>query len=187
MRVTHLAKYKLEEFLNPGDWAIDATVGNGHDTLFMAQRVGGTGHVLGVDIQPSAIESANQRLVESQVHKNVTLHCIGHEALLKVTPTEWVGGVAVVMFNLGYRPHGDKSIITLADTTLAGLEASLKLLKNEGVLSIMAYPDHEGGAQEASAVAHWVGELDEKYFSILESVKPSRGPMWWLVQKKVIT
>jgi hypothetical protein len=37
--------------LQPGDVAVDATCGNGHDSLFMAQAIGPTGELHAVDVQ----------------------------------------------------------------------------------------------------------------------------------------
>lgn len=48
----HFSHTLLTEILQPGDHAIDATMGNGYDTLFMAELVGKTGHVYSFDIQP---------------------------------------------------------------------------------------------------------------------------------------
>ena len=41
-----------------GGTAIDATAGNGHDTLFLAQCVGANGRVYAFDIQPQALAAA---------------------------------------------------------------------------------------------------------------------------------
>ena len=39
------------QVLQPGDVAVDATCGNGHDSLFMAQAIGPTGELHAVDLQ----------------------------------------------------------------------------------------------------------------------------------------
>jgi ubiquinone/menaquinone biosynthesis C-methylase UbiE len=59
------AHQAVEAVLKPGDITIDATVGNGHDTLFLATRVGATGKVYGFDIQQEALDSAYQRLQQA--------------------------------------------------------------------------------------------------------------------------
>ena len=44
-RILPYARILLEKAVSPGDIAIDATAGNGHDTLFLAKLVGENGHV----------------------------------------------------------------------------------------------------------------------------------------------
>ncbi|MBC7032591.1 SAM-dependent methyltransferase, partial [Salmonella enterica subsp. enterica serovar Enteritidis] len=52
----------MNQVVNPGDHVIDATVGNGHDTVYLAKLVGTTGHVDGFDIQSAAIEATTTAL-----------------------------------------------------------------------------------------------------------------------------
>ncbi|MEM9284053.1 MAG: class I SAM-dependent methyltransferase, partial [Verrucomicrobiota bacterium] len=137
-RVTEMAHALIKERLGPGDRAIDATVGNGHDTLFLADCVGKKGEVIGFDLQPEAIRSTRQRLGSCD---HVVLHEKGHELLASHTG----GLVHAITFNLGYLPGGDKSIITQPDTTLKALVASLECLDPRGLLTVVAYPGHTGG------------------------------------------
>ena len=65
------------------------------------------------------------------------------------------------MFNLGYLPSGDKTIITKIDSTLSALQQSTECLKVGGVITVMCYPGHSGGDDEAKAVVDWVNRLDE--------------------------
>ena len=45
----------LKTAAQEGDTVIDATVGNGHDTIILAHLVGDQGKVFGFDIQEQAI------------------------------------------------------------------------------------------------------------------------------------
>ena len=45
----------MEDRLQPGDAVIDATCGNGHDTLFLSRLVGHEGHVWAFDVQEAAV------------------------------------------------------------------------------------------------------------------------------------
>jgi len=156
-RATEIAHLLVKERLQPGDHAVDATVGNGHDTLFLSRCVGATGRVDGFDIQAAAIAKARERVGDCP---SVSLHLRGHEEMeTVVTP-----GVMVVMFNLGYFPSGDKTVITRPDTTLPALAASLNLLAVGGLLTIVIYPGHPGGEDEAEQVGKWVGTLDPDHF-----------------------
>lgn len=154
-RATEFAHLLVSRHLRPGDHVVDATVGNGHDTRFLAEAVGTSGRVDGFEIQPDAIRAARERLRE---YPQVILHQVGHETMAdRVTP-----GRAAVMFNLGYFPSGDKRIITRAETTLPALDAALALLRDGGLLTVVVYPGHPGGEEEARAVDTWFAQLDSR-------------------------
>ncbi|WP_152381005.1 tRNA (mnm(5)s(2)U34)-methyltransferase [Paenibacillus brasilensis] len=149
--------------VQPGDAAIDATVGTGADTLFLAKAAGKRGRVYGFDIQQEALQLARRRLGEnvSSSIAEVSLLLQGHEQMRKAIPNELHGKVAAVMFNLGYLPSegADSSVITHTDTTLAALEAALQLLRPRGILTSVLYPGHAGGNEEAEAVLQWASAL----------------------------
>ncbi len=147
-RVTEMAHDLVARRLLPGAAAIDATVGNGHDTLFLARCVGPSGRVEGFDIQPEAI--AATRLATSGLPQ-VRLHCLGHEAMGRILTVP----VEAILFNLGYLPSGDRGVVTRRDTTLPALDAALDLLSGSGLLSVVVYPGHPGGREEADAVEEW--------------------------------
>jgi 16S rRNA C1402 N4-methylase RsmH len=154
----------VAEVLKPGDIAVDATVGNGHDTEFLAQRVGRSGDVYGFDVQPKAIQSAQVRLAQSGVEDAVTFINAGHETLISKIPQEAHGKVSAVMFNLGYLLGSEKLIVTRRDTTLMALDAALKLLTSGGVITVVAYTGHPGGREEAEAVKEWMDFLPESAY-----------------------
>ncbi len=159
-RPTEMAHRLLRERLKPGDQAIDATVGNGHDTLFLAEQVGPEGHVYGFDVQESAIEKTRQRTAGLT---NITLRCLSHELLDESVSDP----VSAITFNLGYLPGGDKSITTKPETTLVALRNSVKILKEGGLLTIVAYIGHEGGLGESNTIANWASSLDQSVFSVV--------------------
>ncbi len=150
------ARALVRRAVKPGDTVVDATVGNGHDTLFLAHHVGPEGRVIGFDIQPRALDATRLRLHEAGLEARVRLVLRGHQEL-----AAWFADStdplrpSAVMFNLGYLPKGDHSVITRADTTVAALGASLQLLAPGGVITIAVYPGHEGGSDEAEAVPDW--------------------------------
>ena len=96
---------------------VDATAGNGHDTLFLAQQVGTDGKVYSFDVQQEAIGMTRSRLEEAQLSDRVIMCETGHENLEEVIRALHLGNVSVIMFNLGYLPGGDHSITTLNETT----------------------------------------------------------------------
>lgn len=147
MRLTEHAHAAVREVLQPGEAAIDATAGNGHDTRFLSEIVGPTGHVFAFDIQPEAIaRTAAWGLT------NVTLFRRTHADLASAIPMERHGRIGAVMFNLGYLPGGDKSVRTVAESTEVALRAGFALLRPGGILSVVAYTGHAGGEEELAAI-----------------------------------
>jgi predicted methyltransferase len=180
-KLTVLAHERWAKLLHPGAVAIDATVGNGHDTLALLNLVGHSGWVHGFDTQAVALEST-RRLVGD--HANVSLHHASHaEMLAHITP-EHVGKVQLVVFNLGYLPHGDHTQTTQPASTRAALQASAELLAPGGWISVLAYRGHPGGEAERSAVQEVVSSWGWDA-EVQDSGNPARpGPTWFLVRKE---
>src|SRR5690606_16904706 len=138
--------------------AIDATAGNGYDTLFLAQLLGSGSEVTAFDIQQQALDNTALRLqtcASPDTLATVRLIRASHADMLTHLPTDWLGSVGVITFNLGYLPGGDKDIVTLESSTLPALEASLQLLAPSGLISVMCYRGHEEGAAETQALQAW--------------------------------
>lgn len=175
MRLVDEAHKAIREVLKPEDLAIDATIGNGHDTKFLMML---GANVIGFDVQEEAILNTQKLLKDEKNFNKVILHKIGHEQMLEVIPASWINQVQVVIFNLGYLPGGDKTCITRTETTLKGLEAAYYVLKEGGYLSIMTYPAHEGGHKEAEAVRNWTLEIKAEVKYITSG---SLGPQWYWI------
>jgi predicted methyltransferase len=156
----------IKDRLKPGAVAIDATVGNGHDTLFLLKQVTPSGRVYGFDIQQTALASARSRIRENGFLKSLTLFHASHELMTELIPKQHHGHVAACMFNLGYLPLGDKSIITKTDSTLSALRAACGLLSKSGTITIIAYPGHPGGSQETEEISLWCESLDKRQFEV---------------------
>jgi SAM-dependent methyltransferase len=152
-RPTELAHRLLEGVVSDGALAIDATAGNGHDTLFLARLVGPSGRVLAFDVQAAAIESARTLLEREGVAERVVPYQESHALLADRAEA---GSVDVVMFNLGYLPGADRTVITETAGTLAALEAAAHVLRPGGWLCVTCYPGHAGGGDEADAVGQWM-------------------------------
>lgn len=155
--------------LAPGGLAIDATVGNGHDTLFLVRKVGASGHVVGFDVQAEALTATRERVQSQAPDASDRLRLVhaGHETMAAHLGKGDIGTVGAIMFNLGYLPGGDHSVTTKPATTRRALDASLEFLRPGGVITIVAYPGHEGGEEEAEAVAAWGATLPEDKFLVL--------------------
>lgn len=158
----------IEERVAAGDTVIDATVGNGVDTLFLAKCVGSNGLVFGFDIQQEALDQAEQRLLgDASVAADVQLFHRSHSEMIEAIPTQWHAQIAAIMFNLGYLPKFNHDIITRPETTLPALHASLRLLRKGGILTIVLYTGHEGGQSEADAVIEWACALPQQNYQVL--------------------
>ncbi|MEK4464644.1 class I SAM-dependent methyltransferase [Paenibacillus sp. FSL H8-0315] len=168
MSVLSFAHKLISERLTLGDRAIDATVGTGADTLFLAKTTGARGEVYGFDIQAAALKLAEERLrlarEDTSSLSAVTLLERSHAEMAEAVPANWLGTVGAVMFNLGYLPSGDadKNIITEPDSSIAALEASLQLLRPGGIITAVLYPGHAGGDLEAAAVEAWAATVSPK-------------------------
>lgn len=163
LSVLSFAHKLIAERVQPGETVIDATVGNGNDTLFLARIVGGEGKVYGFDIQPQALDKAKERLSRELAGiRNIELLLASHEFMLDHLPRELLGRTGAIMFNLGYLPGADHTTITRTFSTLPALNSSLELLRTGGVLTIVVYPGHEGGQEEADAVQAWAAKLPQE-------------------------
>lgn len=177
-RLTSLARAAVSAVLKPGARAVDATMGNGHDTLMLARCIAPTGQVAAFDIQRQALQQTAVRLRAAGLAQRVDLMRLGHEHMIEALPDDWPGTVAAVMFNLGYLPGGDKTRITRAETTVPAMRQSLALLAPGGILSVMLYRGHRGADAETTAVADWIARLDGWQVDH----HPSPGPWLYLIR-----
>ncbi|NDI37092.1 class I SAM-dependent methyltransferase [Chengkuizengella sediminis] len=158
----------IQDRVSQGDIVIDATVGNGNDTLFLKKLVGDNGIVCGFDVQNTAIENTVKRLSEAGFSlEHVHLIKNSHDKMLEVLPPSMHEKVSAITFNLGYLPGGDHNIITERETTIRALQNSLLFLEKDGIITIVAYSGHPGGEEEADAVHTWVQNLPQKYYQVL--------------------
>lgn len=151
MRRTAHAHAAVAAALMPGDAALDGTAGNGRDTLALARLVGPAGRVFAVDVQPEAVARTRLLLAEARV-TNVTLIEADHARLAELVPAEFHGRLGAAMFNLGNLPGSGRAVATTTPTTLVALAAAWGLLRPGGLLSVVAYRGHPGGAAECLAV-----------------------------------
>ncbi|MDP0498787.1 MAG: class I SAM-dependent methyltransferase [Verrucomicrobiota bacterium JB022] len=156
LRVTEEAHVRVKALLREGDFVVDATAGNGHDTRLLSECVGDAGHVWAFDLQAVAIERTRALLVAHGMADNVTLIEASHAALAQYVPEKVHGQIALAMFNLGYLPSGDKAVTTHTPSTLQALAQAVHCLRTRGVLSVICYPGHSAGAEEADEVERWL-------------------------------
>lgn len=142
--------------------AVDATCGNGFDTVFLAEL--GFINIVAIDIQAQAIENTQARLYAAGLDE-VELIQDGHQNLAQHVNQP----IDCAMFNFGYLPDpqqdgkSNKEITTQSDTSISALKAALSLLSKDGLITLMCYPGHPQGAHETTAIKSWLSDIDEQY------------------------
>lgn len=172
----------IAQAVGRGDTLVDATVGNGHDTLFLAQLVGMEGKVHAFDIQKQALEKTGALLAEHNCAERVQLHLADHRQI----PQYVQNPIKAAMFNLGYLPGGDKRIKTSAQASISALENCLSVLAPGGIISVITYSGHKGGEEEEAMVADWCQALPAQKITAISFAlvnKPNRPPKLWLIRR----
>lgn len=149
----------LSQVLDKNSIAIDATMGNGNDTVFLTHLAK---KVYAFDVQKQALIKTREKLEQLNI-KNVQLILDGHQTIDKYVD----GPIRAAIFNLGYLPSADKSIITKPDTTLEAIQKILDRLEVGGRVSIMIYYGHEGGQMEKDRVLAFIKELPQEKFATM--------------------
>ena len=185
MRLTEKVHTILTNHLHEGDLAIDATAGNGYDTLFLAEQVGPSGKVTAIDIQDCAIRSTREKLESTGLIDRVKLVTDDHAAALGKLIATNVGKVAAITFNLGYLPGSDKSIQTHAESTEEALAASIQLLSPGGCLCVTAYRGHSGGIAEAKTAEAFMrkSQMEGHAVDCHEPESSNSPPILWVLKK----
>ncbi len=185
MRLTEKVHHILTNHLKEGDRAIDATAGNGYDTLFLAEQVGPSGKVIAIDIQDCAIRSTRERLESAGLIDRVSVVTEDHAIALRKLIKDDHENVAAITFNLGYLPGSDKSIQTRAESTEEALAASIQLLAPGGYLCVTAYRGHSGGAVEAETVGAFMRNAKKEGHAV-DCHEPESSilpPILWVLKK----
>lgn len=154
----------IEGALFDGACAVDATLGNGHDALWLCGLVGEQGRVYGFDVQAEAVERSRARLAQAGVQDRATLILDGHQNMCQYIQP---GSADAVMFNLGWLPGAAHGVTTRTETTLQAVNAALEVLKEEGLLTICVYPGHEEGAREREVLLSWARGLNEREYDTM--------------------
>lgn len=180
------AQSLLRSALQAGGYAIDATAGNGHDTLLLAQCVGDQGKVYAFDVQAAALAATQERLQQAGLLHRVELVQDSHANLQQHIAQHIAHQVQAVVFNLGYLPGSDKTVVTQPESTLQALEQALELLQSGGVLVIVVYGGHAGAQAECAAVEQWVQQIDVQRAKALryQLVNQSGNPPYVLALEK---
>lgn len=156
------AQQLQKQVITAGHTVVDATAGKGSDTEFLAREAGAQGHVYAFDIQEQALQWTKERLTAAGLADRVTLCHAGHEDMLRHVP----GPVQAVMFNLGYLPGADHTVITRPSTTVQAVQAAVQLLRTGGLITVVIYPGHAGGFEERAALEQYLSVLPQRQYTV---------------------
>lgn len=187
----HLALSKLywKAHLKPGDIVVDATCGNGHDTLFLSQILlsDPESTIFAFDIQPEAILNTENLLKNNLSHDHFRRVLLNRRSHLELTAVPYPFSPRLIVYNLGYLPGGKKDLTTKVDTTLESVKMSLQLLADDGAISITCYPGHEEGAKEEKALITFTESLPSQNWAVCYHRwlnRPNSPTFFWIEQKK---
>ncbi|WCN36634.1 class I SAM-dependent methyltransferase [Aneurinibacillus uraniidurans] len=180
-RITEVAHHLLAGRVRPGDTVVDATAGNGYDTLFLAQLVGENGLVYAYDVQEQAVAATADRLATAGVEKQVRLYHASHTEIVHIKEE-----VQAVVFNLGYLPGSDKTMITQAESTLTAIQAAREKLVRGGMIVLVIYRGHDGGEEEAAQIEAYAQSLPITEYLVLryDYINPDNRPPYIIAIEK---
>ena len=168
-----LQKQFILAHLREGDCAVDFTMGNGYDTVFLSKTVGPRGKVTAFDIQPDALFSTEKNLRANACPDNWRLICASHDR----APEFVKAPIRAGMFNLGYLPgSGRKQLTTMRSTTLPAVERALAMLGEDAVLLVAVYPGHPEGDREREELTGYLANLPPQRYNVLGHKFLNAGP-----------
>lgn len=182
-QITEWCSHFIKLQVQPGDLCIDATAGNGHDTLLLSQLAGPEGRVLAFDIQKAALYSARQHLSDHHAPDNVTCLLDSHSHMEQYAQPDTV---SCIVFNFGYLPSGDHKISTKSETSISAIAQGLRLLKKDGLMSLCIYSGGDSGFEERDALLKYLQTLDHKQYLVILSCyynRPNHPPIPVLIRK----
>lgn len=181
-----LAHHYWKQLLQPGDCVIDATCGNGKDTLVLAKLIGEEGVLIGIDIQAEALARTRALLEEQLPAKQMAKIHLFLQSHADFPPISHEKKIKLIIYNLGYLPGGNKEITSKVGSTLESVKKSLTILAPFGVISIACYPGHPEGAREEEALIQLLATLPSSQWSVCHHRWQNRllSPSLILIQKK---
>lgn len=187
LRALPFAKQLLAEHTKKGGVTVDATAGNGHDTVDLAKLAGSSGTVYSFDVQERAINSTQEKLLDQKLDDRVVLVNDGHQNLEKHLAEQHWGKIDAAVFNLGYLPGSDKTVSTQAETTIAAIEALLTNLRPGGIIVLVIYHGHESGRQEKETLMAYLAALPQDKADVLQYAfinQKNQPPFLAAIEKK---
>ena len=158
---TEAARYLLADILPSAACAVDATAGNGHDTLYMCKNTPANCQIWSFDIRQAALDACAGLLARQGYGNKARLILADHATL-----NDYVGmPVDAAMFNLGYLPGHERTPTTRPQSLKPALDSLLELLSPGGLITIVAYPGHAPGQEEIDFLDSYLGLLPQKFLT----------------------
>lgn len=158
-----LSHKMMAEFVREGGLCIDATMGRGYDTAYLCGLTGSNGKVLAFDIQQDAVDSTSALLKERGL-SNARLILDSHSNMEQYAEPE---SVDCVTFNFGWLPKGDHSIFTSAETSIPAIEAAMRLIRPQGLISMCIYYGKDSGFSERDALLSYFPTIDFRQYTVV--------------------
>lgn len=182
-QITEWCQHFIRYHVQQGDICIDATAGNGYDTLTLCEAVGDSGKVIAFDIQEMAVEHTIERLREYQMLHRAEVVLDSHVNMGKYAEEE---SVSCIVFNFGYLPGGSHRLATQKETSIQAVESGLRLLKKGGMMSLCIYSGGDSGFEERDALLRFLKGLNhKKYLAIVSEYynRPNHPPIPAMILK----
>ncbi len=183
-QITEWCAHFIRMHVCPGSLCIDATMGNGHDTLLLSRLAGAEGKVLAFDIQETALAHTQQLLEKEQAPHNYRLILDSHVNMEYYAAPE---SIDCIVFNFGYLPGGDHTLATRADSSITAISSGLNLLKKGGLMSLCIYSGGDTGFEERDAILSFIKKLDSRSYLAIQSEyvnRPNHPPIPVLIVKQ---
>lgn len=185
MNALRLSHQVVKSQIQEGSLCIDATAGNGGDTVFLAKLIGPSGKLHAFDIQEQAVNSTLKRLQEENLANRCKVHLMGHEHMREFAES---ASVDCIMFNFGWLPGGDHHVGTRAETSIEALKQALNLIKPGGIISLCLYYGGLSGFEERDALLAFFQEIDSGEYTVLLHDFLNRSgcpPLFVLIERHV--
>ena len=182
-QITEWCHHFIKEHVQEGDICIDATAGNGNDTVILGELVGASGKVLAFDVQSQAVENTKKRLADAGFQGRLQVILDSHVNMGQYAEKE---SINCIVFNFGYLPGGDHNLATHQETSIAAIYEGLRLLKKGGMMSLCIYSGGDTGFEERDAILEMVKGLDGKRYLVIVSSyynRPNNPPIPVLIIK----
>lgn len=163
-QITYWCHEIIRSQARTGGLYIDATMGNGNDTLMLCELAGELGEVFAFDIQGQAVEVTRNLLERHEVPTKYHLILDGHENMDNYVQQD---SVDVICFNFGYLPGGDHKIATKASTSIVAIQKGLELLKSGGMMTLCVYSGGDTGFEEKDCILDYIKELPAKEYTVI--------------------